>query len=142
MPAVPSTSHTKETHVTTLHDFAPYPSSEEDATVEAMARNALVSSWANSALAHNALRENHPHTDQLAAALHEAATEQFDVAWLLTELAAVAPERAAEVAQQMWRQRFDGAVIHELTWQRLTAAGIDPDQVTDAVTRAVNGKAA
>ena len=116
-------------NTTDLNGPAPYPRCEEDATPEAMARNALVASWVNSVLASAALRDPRPEMDRLAAMFHEAATEQFDVATLLGELATAAPERAAEVARDMWRQRQDGVVIHELTWERLTAADINPDEV-------------
>lgn len=115
-----------------LNDFAPYPDTEETATADAMTRNALVSSWINSTLAGSALRERRPDMDRLAAMFNEAATEQFDVAFLLAELAKVAPERAEEVAREMWQHRFDGVVVHELTWERLAAVRINPDEVATA----------
>ncbi len=54
--------------MTTLNDFAPYPKTEADATPEAMARNALVSSWINSTLATAA----GINPDEVAAAAEES----------------------------------------------------------------------
>ena len=132
--------------MTTLNDFSPYPESEEGATVETMTRNALLASWANSTFATAALRMRTFLTDQLAHAFNEAATEQFDVAFLLSELAEVDPARAEAAAKRMWVHRFDGGMVHELTWEKLSAAGINPDAVADFAdgkwAAAMNGREA
>jgi hypothetical protein len=110
--------------MTELNDLAPYPRTEDTATVEALAKNHAVRTQAAFALS---LDLPIGHADERA--VFNALVWNFGITYLLRALAEHAPEKADEVARGLWSEWEGGDGFGEWTWEWLTEWGIDPNQV-------------
>jgi len=107
-----------------LNDIAPYPRSVDEVTAYSLGRHLAVQAW---------VQRTHRRTATSGTDWEWSTSEivnLFAIVWLLRALQAVAPETADEAAKDLWLAWEDGGAVREWLWSWLTAAGIDPGQVT------------
>lgn len=134
--------------------FAPYPTSEDDVTADRLARHMAVAGFTASAqvfptvyardAAEGPGRANKDTAEAKAAQeIHHLTLlntiNEYAIVHLLRALIEHAPDKADEVAKDLWGAWDDGGAVGEELGEWLTGYGIDPAAITTAV--AVEGKA-
>lgn len=105
-----------------LDQFAPWPTTEDEATAEAMIAYSLVRGQASDASLQWGLGDRERQVLRMVS--------HFGTASLLAAFKEANPLSADTAARRLWRRLNDGGVISELNWQWLTELGIDPDEVS------------
>lgn len=118
--------------------LAPWPKEEADATAAAMARYALVQ--AQAAYAATWALPGSAEARELTRAV-----AVFADRWMLAAVLRALPlvgdaAKADETARNIWADVEAGDSMGERLWEWLTAVGVDPGEITEAVERAVKAE--
>lgn len=116
--------------MTALDDLAPWPTTEQEATADALIKSLAVQAYARN------VRIEWPGTEdkvKLAAYSHSIGilVNEYGVIALLRFLKEFHKDVADDAARDLWLDWQDGGVIPELLWDWLTEYKIDPDKVEE-----------
>lgn len=117
-----------------LDEFAPWPTTEDKATADAMIAYSLVRGQASDAALQWGLGDRERQVIRMVS--------HFSVASLLTAFRDANPDAADDAARRLWSRLNDGGVISELTWEWLTERGIGPGDVSQVARDAFVGRPA
>lgn len=115
--------------MTTINEFAPYPTDEDGVTAESIARSTAVSAFGRQQFIDEYMHSDTPAGKRLYMSEIGTLVNQYGVVFLLRELAEVDPERADAAAKRLWGDWEDGQSVAERLWQWVHDYGIDPEQV-------------
>jgi hypothetical protein len=126
--------------MSSLEKFAAYPTSEQDVTADKLARISAVqaqASWSRIFPLLHAKNEakgkpNAKDADDIHYLTMANAVAEYTVVHLLRTLQEHAPEKADEVARDIWGTWEDGGAVGEWVWEWLAGYGINPDEVSAA----------
>ena len=128
-----------------LNKLAPYPTREQDVTADALARVMAVTGQGDNARIFPTMyaRDNAEGTpefvamDLIHAMTMAGAVQSYTIVHLLRTLQEIAPDKADEVAKDVWNAWEDGGAIGEWLYEWLTEYGIDPAAVADIARQAM-----
>ncbi|SET51882.1 hypothetical protein [Nonomuraea wenchangensis] len=127
----------------TVDDFASYPNTPEEATARRLAEYMAVEAHWSASLNQTffkaqmeAEKSGENFADAASRYLQNQAlmTAEHSVSFLLRALIEHLPEKADEIAAQMWDDWEDPPLV-ALTWTALESFGIDPKAVQDAALK-------